>query len=89
MADKVTVTAKMIMQLIESQRFCCSLSGRELKPETASLDHVVPLARGGNHDVSNLSVVDQQVNSAKGTMTVDEFVQLCRDVANHQSKPRG
>lgn len=85
MADKKTVTAKMVMDLVESQKFRCSLSGRVLTPETASLDHVVPLGRGGAHDISNVSVVDHQVNSAKGTMTVDEFVKLCRDVTDHQT----
>lgn len=85
MADKKNVTAKMVMDLVESQKFRCSLSGRVLTPETASLDHVVPLGRGGAHDISNVSVVDHQVNSAKGTMTVDEFVKLCQDVTDHQT----
>ena len=83
MAGKSNVTAKKVMELVESQRFRCSLSGRELTPETASLDHVLPLGRGGVHDISNVSVVDHQVNSAKGAMTVDEFIQVCRDVSNH------
>jgi 5-methylcytosine-specific restriction endonuclease McrA len=68
------------MELIERQNFCCAMSGRALTPETASLDHIVPLSRNGSHELANLCVVDQQVNAAKGTMTVEEFVSLCRDV---------
>ncbi len=86
MPARVTVTAKMIMELIESQGFRCALSNRELTPETASLDHVIPLSRGGTHDIANLCVVDQQVNAAKGTLTVGEFVALCHDVAAHHQQ---
>jgi 5-methylcytosine-specific restriction endonuclease McrA len=82
----VTVTAKMIMEMIEHQQFRCALSNRELTPETASLDHIVPLSRGGSHDLSNLWVVDHKVNTAKGTLTVEEFVSLCRDVAAYPTK---
>ena len=78
-----TVTAKMIMAMIERQQFRCALSGRELTPETASLDHIQPLPRGGAHDLSNVWIVDHQVNAAKGTLTKDEFVTLCCEVADH------
>ena len=81
MPQQPTVTAKMIMTLIERQGFRCPLSGRTLTPETASLDHVLPLSRDGKHDLSNIWVVHNQVNSAKGTLTAEEFVSLCTEVA--------
>lgn len=86
MAKTATVTTTMIMQMIEQQEFKCSLSDRTLTPESASLDHIVPLARNGTHDISNLCVVDQQINAAKGTMTVDEFVTMCCDVVACQDR---
>ena len=86
MPTPATVTAKMIMELIERQEFHCAFSGRELTPETASLDHIVPLSRGGTHDISNLCVVDHQINAAKSTMTVEEFVAMCREVAAWRSE---
>lgn len=86
MPTKPTVTAKMIMELIESQGFRCALSNRQLTPENASLDHVIPLSRGGTHDIENLCVVHHQVNTAKSSMTVDEFVTLCREVTECQDQ---
>lgn len=80
----VTVTATEIMKLLERQQFRCALSGRELTPATASLDHIVPLAKGGFHTIDNLWVVDQQVNVAKGTLTLDEFLRVCAEVIRHQ-----
>lgn len=82
MPSKPTVTAKMIMEMIEKQQFRCALSGRTLTPESASLDHILPLSRNGVHDITNLWVVDHRVNAAKGTLTLDEFVNLCGDVVS-------
>jgi 5-methylcytosine-specific restriction endonuclease McrA len=84
---RATVTAKQILSLIERQDFRCALSGRTLTPETASLDHIVPLSRNGSHELSNLWVVDHLVNAAKGSLTVEEFVGLCREIAAYQSTP--
>lgn len=80
-----TVTAKMILAMLEKQGFRCAISGRQLTPESASLDHIVPLARGGEHDLSNVWIVDHVVNTAKGTLTVEEFVAMCRDITNHHA----
>lgn len=85
MGKPAAVTSKAILNLVERQNFHCAISGRELTPQTASLDHIVPLARGGEHGISNVWVVDHQVNSAKGTMTLEEFVAMCRDVARNQT----
>jgi len=78
MPKKPSVSPKQILALIESQQYRCALSGRELSPETASLDHVIPLSRGGVHDISNVQVLDYRVNAAKGTMTVEEYLKSSR-----------
>ncbi len=82
------ISAKQVMALVERQRFRCAISGRELTPETASLDHITPLARGGKHELGNVWAVDHQVNTAKGTLSMEEFVAMCRDVVRHQDAIR-
>ena len=79
-----TITASQIFKIIESQNYICALSGRKLTPETASVDHIVPLSKKGTHDLSNIWIIDLRVNHAKGTMSVDEFVSMCKDVARFQ-----
>ena len=79
-----TATAKQLFALVEQQQYLCALSGRELTPETASLDHIIPLARGGTHDLDNLWVLDHRINIAKGTLLVSEFVDMCREIACYQ-----
>jgi 5-methylcytosine-specific restriction endonuclease McrA len=80
------ITASQILNIIKNQEYRCALSGRQLKPETSSVDHIVPLAKGGTHDITNIWVVDHKINVAKGTMPVDEFVMMCRDVVKYQDK---
>jgi hypothetical protein len=77
---------KDLIGLVESQSYACALTGWPLKPETASLDHQIPVSRGGDHELSNLQVLDYRVNKAKGTMTNEEFIDMCRAVYLSQSQ---
>jgi CRISPR/Cas system Type II protein with McrA/HNH and RuvC-like nuclease domain len=78
-----TITGKQIMSMIKEQKFRCALTGRELTPETASADHIMPLSRDGDHSISNIWIVHHRVNTAKGTMTMEEFIEMCREVVSH------
>lgn len=42
-----------------------------------SLDHKIPLSRGGSNTVKNLVVCCHRCNIAKGAMTADEFIRFC------------
>lgn len=42
-------------------------------PRRATLDHVVPLAAGGRNDAGNIVAACLECNTAKGSMTLDEF----------------
>lgn len=77
-ADKLTVQS--ILNLLEHQKYRCALTGRELTPDTTSLDHIVPLSKDGAHSINNAQALNKDVNRAKGTLTNSEFVNLCREV---------
>ncbi|MBL9147407.1 MAG: hypothetical protein JNM94_01805 [Phycisphaerae bacterium] len=66
--------------MLDRQQFRCALSGRSLTPETAALDHVVPVGLGGEHVLENVEVLHKDVNRAKGSMPRDEFIGLCAEV---------
>ncbi len=74
------VSIEEILELLETQGYRCALSGRALAPDFAALDHVMPVSRGGAHEIENAQVLDKTVNRAKHTLTNDEFIQLCREV---------
>jgi len=79
-----SITANQILKIVEDQNYICALSGRKLTPENASVDHIVPLSKNGTHDISNIWIIDLKVNLAKGTMSVEEFISMCKDVAKFQ-----
>jgi 5-methylcytosine-specific restriction endonuclease McrA len=81
--DKGRVAVAEVLQIIERQSYRCSLSGRLLTPQTACLDHIVPVSRGGKHQLENAQVLHKDVNRAKGTLRNEEFIQLCREVVAH------
>lgn len=74
------VSTADLLNLLEVQRYQCALSGRLLEPANAAMDHVLPVSRGGRHSIENIQLLEKAVNRAKGTMTNDEFLAMCRDV---------
>lgn len=82
------VTAAEVLKLVERQGYRCALTDRELNPKTASLDHVIPTGKGGEHLITNTQVLHKAVNRAKGTMTNEEFVAMCREVVEHDERKR-
>ena len=72
-----------VLRLLEWQGYRCALTGRRLKPNSASLDHIVPVRCGGKHVIENAQVLHKDVNRAKSTMDNVEFIQLCREVAKY------
>lgn len=69
--------------LLKEQEFRCALTGRKLTPEASSLDHKTPMARGGTNDRDNLQWLSEGVNAAKGNMSNEEFIAMCREVIAH------
>lgn len=83
------MTTANVLRLLAWQCYRCALTGRELTPETASLDHIIPVRCGGEHRIENAQVLHRDVNRAKTTMTNDEFVRLCREVVAHVTTGTG
>lgn len=64
------------------QRGRCAYTGQRLD-RTAQVDHKVPISRGGLNNAENLHWVTARANCAKGTMTHDEFLNVCTEVASY------
>jgi 5-methylcytosine-specific restriction endonuclease McrA len=77
------VTTRELEQLIEKQAYRCAISGILLTPDSASLDHKTPVAKGGSNRIDNLQWLDSRVNKCKHTLSNDEFLQMCRSVVAH------
>lgn len=70
--------------LLVQQQGRCAVSNVPLTPENVSIDHIVPIIKGGTHELSNLRLVAWSVNDAMGSLDDVDFIELCMRVANHQ-----
>lgn len=77
------ISAANLLTVLESQNYQCALTGRVLTPDSASVDHAMPLSKGGEHAISNVQILHTDVNQAKGVMTTAEFIAMCREVVAH------
>ena len=74
------ISAPGVLELLKRQQYLCALSGRPLTPESAALDHIVPVRVGGQHIIENAQILDKDVNRAKNALTNAEFLAMCREV---------
>ena len=60
-------------EIFERDAHQCYLCGRGVPPGFETIDHVVPLARGGAHVPDNLRLACRSCNSRKGTRLLGEL----------------
>lgn len=60
--------------IIERDKSVCYLCLQVCTPLNVTLDHLVPLYRGGSHAADNLRVACRSCNSSKGTKLLGEFL---------------
>lgn len=61
----------------------CYLTGRKIdltKSSTYHFDHIIPVSKGGDGRLSNLGLASREANVAKNDMSLEEFIELCKDV---------
>lgn len=65
----------------------CYLTGRKIdlsSPKSYSFDHIVPTCKGGSNDLDNLGLTCKEANLSKAALSLEEFVQLCKEVLETQ-----
>ena len=64
----------------------CYLTGRKIdlyNTKSWQFDHIHPKSRGGTGDIENMGIACYEANQAKGNLTVDETLQLCKEILEH------
>ncbi len=51
--------------VFERERYCCKSCGRSDQQTELTIDHIIPLARGGSNDISNLQTLCRRCNTRK------------------------
>ena len=60
----------------------CYLTGRsiDITIDDYHFDHIQPVAKNGSCELDNLGIACPQANQSKSGLTIDEYLQLCREV---------
>lgn len=64
----------------------CALCGKPVKFKRITIDHKIPLSRGGNNDVSNLQIACYQCNMSKSNMMENEWLDMIWGLFWHNFK---
>ncbi len=68
------VSANLLCQLISSaSRLKCGICGKNMPKNDRSIDHIVPLAKGGSGEIWNLRIVHIVCNARKQAQMPDEL----------------
>jgi hypothetical protein len=62
----------------------CALTGDRLNRDNSNVDHIIPIAKGGQFNIENLQWVTKEVNKVKGVLTVEDLIILCTKIIQHQ-----
>ena len=81
---RTSVTIEGLRQRLKQQQYRCALSGVVISPDCASLDHIIPLSKGGTHTIDNVQIVHPVVNALKGTMSQLEFMTWVQLIASNE-----
>lgn len=74
------VTPIDLFSIAKKQKLICPLTGEKITKSNISLDHILPISRGGTNDKHNLRFVTFTANTAKNSMTDLEFIDFCRKI---------
>ena len=68
----------------ERDNWTCYLCGEKINksqkaphPKSPSLDHVVPICKGGGHVLNNVKAAHLRCNQSKGSKTLEEYREFC------------
>ena len=74
-----------LWKIAKKQKLQCALTGDILDRKNISLDHIVPLSKGGKNIVSNVRLVTKDANFMKNSHSDEELLELCKKVVNNHS----
>ena len=77
------VTAFDLWKIAKKQRLICPLTGLKLTADIVSVDHIIPVSKGGTNAPSNIRLVHKVINHMKNHYSDTQFLEMCSLVTKH------
>lgn len=77
-------TAKERRDIYIRGKGTCGICGRFVPPDSFTVDHIVPISKGGTYDYSNLQCCCRKCNQLKDDALQDDFFQVMLSVVDYQ-----
>lgn len=80
-SERMLIPQNVREELYENSGGICGICGKKVSKYTYTIDHVIPLSRGGTNNPDNLRVVHCDCNKLKGNFTDTELLSNVGNVA--------
>ena len=77
-------TAKERRDIYIRDKGTCGICGRFVPPDSFTVDHIVPISKGGTYDYNNLQCCCRKCNQLKDDALQDDFFQVMLSVVDYQ-----
>lgn len=89
-----TLTTDEWEEVVKAYNFSCHLCGHKVvlelySPDRLSLDHIVPMSRGGVNSQDNVAPAHRRCNQSRSDMTLDEFDLWLRKISDYRRSGHG
>lgn len=81
MSARKAVKSRIFKRRDRREPILCYFCGNALTRKTATVDHLLPIARGGTNHMDNIVIACRLCNARKGPLTAGEFIGLSGDPA--------
>jgi 5-methylcytosine-specific restriction endonuclease McrA len=83
---QTTPTVTELEKWLTRDEYICYYSGEILSLNDITVDHKVPISRNGTNELENLCIASHHMNTAKGSLTEKEFVELLLLIQTWENK---
>lgn len=80
-SDRINIPRDVKISIYKKSGGICPICGGKLSQYNYTIDHIVPLSRGGTNDAKNLRAVHKECNRLKGSFTDNELLNVVNKVA--------